>query len=381
MSSKNPEKQIKPIIWNNSYSVGNPHIDRQHKILLSLTNDLLEGIKENKGTEIISDILSGAMDYTQTHFTYEEIILKHSKYPGYETQRVLHEEFQSEINSIIEKYKKGAFDGLLLLDFLRKWWSHHICKEDKQYESYIKDVVKFEIDEAESVYSDVLNIGLKDITLSNEQMHHLRETAGLFNGNENQIINNWLGKQPDNYRKFPVLREGLEMLLSDFIECFSQGDQIKYLDRNEIMGKHIAAQDIPYHIFMNSFHHWEDSYKAILQQNFGEDFQNVLSTMDYLHHTTISILAKQYFNVRDATIFALAKLAESRDPETGNHLLRTREYSAILAKELGCSNEFVDYMYNMSPLHDIGKVGIPDNILLKPGKLTEEEFNQMKEHT
>lgn len=106
-----------------------------------------------------------------------------------------------------------------------------------------------------------------------------------------------------------------------------------------------------------------------------------MHVLDNLHHTTISILANQYFNVRDATIFALAKLAESRDPDTGQHLMRTREYSRILAKELGGSDEFIDYMYNMSPLHDIGKVGIPDNVLLKPGKLDKAEFTVMKEHT
>lgn len=92
---------------------------------------------------------------------------------------------------------------------------------------------------------------------------------------------------------------------------------------------------------------------------------------------------------RDVFIFSLAKLAESRDTETGEHLERMREYSFELAKELSKREEFQDTIdadfvrtiYATSPLHDIGKVGIPDRILLKPGKLTEEEFEVMKTHT
>ena len=92
---------------------------------------------------------------------------------------------------------------------------------------------------------------------------------------------------------------------------------------------------------------------------------------------------------RDLTIFALAKLAESRDPDTGAHLERIREYSRIMAADLSrienppseIDGDFVQMIYLTSPLHDIGKVGIPDNILLKPGPLDEQEFEVMKQHT
>ena len=92
---------------------------------------------------------------------------------------------------------------------------------------------------------------------------------------------------------------------------------------------------------------------------------------------------------RDLTIFALAKLAESHDPETGAHLERVRSYCRLIARHLqGTPNlrrqvddEFVGLIYQTSPLHDIGKVAIPDAILLKPGRLTEEEFEVMKTHT
>ena len=94
------------------------------------------------------------------------------------------------------------------------------------------------------------------------------------------------------------------------------------------------------------------------------------------------------FESRDIVIFAMASLAEARDDDTGNHLNRVRYYSKTLAediaKETG-SREltplFIDNILLTSPLHDIGKVGIPDFVLLKPGRLDEKEYGIMKKHT
>jgi putative two-component system response regulator len=92
---------------------------------------------------------------------------------------------------------------------------------------------------------------------------------------------------------------------------------------------------------------------------------------------------------RDVLLFAMAKLTESRDNDTGLHLDRIREYCRILAQELSdwpeyheeIDGEYIQLLYLTSPLHDIGKVGIPDSVLLKPGPLTPEEFEIMKRHT
>ena len=88
------------------------------------------------------------------------------------------------------------------------------------------------------------------------------------------------------------------------------------------------------------------------------------------------------------SIRALAHLAETRDPETGNHILRTQSYVQLLALRLKTHPRFtsfldlhnIDLLTKSAPLHDIGKVGIPDNILRKPGKLTPQEWETMKTH-
>ena len=93
--------------------------------------------------------------------------------------------------------------------------------------------------------------------------------------------------------------------------------------------------------------------------------------------------------IQDATILMLTSLAETRDNETGNHILRTQNYVRALAEHLRTHPRFEEFLtdhniymlYKCAPLHDIGKVGIPDHILLKPDRLTAEEFKTMKTHT
>ncbi len=92
---------------------------------------------------------------------------------------------------------------------------------------------------------------------------------------------------------------------------------------------------------------------------------------------------------QDVTIHALASLAETRDNETGGHIMRTQRYVRILAEQMQANPRFCDFLddttiellFKSAPLHDIGKVGVPDNILLKPAKLTAVEFDEMKKHT
>ncbi len=112
------------------------------------------------------------------------------------------------------------------------------------------------------------------------------------------------------------------------------------------------------------------------------DFQNSLQAK-------VDEQMRNIANIKMETIFSLAKLAQSRDDDTGLHLERVQEYCKLLAQTLQEDSEyknhindaFIENIYHASPLHDIGKVGIPDSILLKPGKLTEEEFEVMKTHS
>ncbi|CUB03360.1 response regulator [Marinomonas fungiae] len=118
------------------------------------------------------------------------------------------------------------------------------------------------------------------------------------------------------------------------------------------------------------------------------DAQTHLEQYNKVLEERVAERTREVFVTQNITIHALASLAETRDNETGNHIRRTQYYVKTLATQLmkngfhldELNSENIDLMYRSAPLHDIGKVGIPDDILLKPGKLDADEFKIMMTH-
>lgn len=94
-----------------------------------------------------------------------------------------------------------------------------------------------------------------------------------------------------------------------------------------------------------------------------------------------AMLTNEIEETQKEIIFTMGEIGESRSKETGNHVKRVAEYSYIIALGLGMSQEEAEVLKMASPMHDIGKVAIPDEVLKKPGKLTDEEFKIMQSHT
>ena len=122
------------------------------------------------------------------------------------------------------------------------------------------------------------------------------------------------------------------------------------------------------------------------------ELRDARETLKYQNHVLeqrVKERTKELAITQDVTIRSLASLAETRDNETGGHIHRTQKYVKALAVGLRRNGIFVDYLdekmierlYKSAPLHDVGKVRVPDSILLKPGKLTDSEFDEMKKHT
>ena len=123
-----------------------------------------------------------------------------------------------------------------------------------------------------------------------------------------------------------------------------------------------------------------------LQLNASADF---LKDKNAYLETQVANRTREITDLQDVTVLSLASLAETRDTDTGHHIKRTQLYIGILARALRDHPKFsallteqrINLFIKSAPLHDIGKVGIPDSILLKPGRLTPEEFEIMKRHT
>jgi putative two-component system response regulator len=174
-------------------------------------------------------------------------------------------------------------------------------------------------------------------------------------------------KQDERLKKIPIIFiSGLNDTETK-LEAFRAGcvDYIsKPFQKEEVLAR------VRTHLHLNQLRAQMESHARDLEQRVAEEVQSVTAT-------------------QLATIYAMAKLAEVRDDDTGKHIERVQTFAKMLAgqlKSMGLhlsrlSAEFIDTLYQTASLHDIGKVGIPDAILLKPGKLTAEEFTIMKTHS
>jgi len=129
------------------------------------------------------------------------------------------------------------------------------------------------------------------------------------------------------------------------------------------------------------------AYQAVNKMTEAEafsqsDIENLTMAASYSEKSLVNaILNEEIEKTQKEIIFLMAEIGESRSKETGNHVKRVAEMSVLLATLSGMSADEGELIKLASPMHDIGKVAIPDNILKKPGKLTNEEFEEMKAHT
>jgi response regulator RpfG family c-di-GMP phosphodiesterase len=128
-------------------------------------------------------------------------------------------------------------------------------------------------------------------------------------------------------------------------------------------------------------------FLCVLALNYGRDVNSYdTALLDNLVMQTLFLrsLAMQIKEVEDAfayTVHALARAAEANDEDTGNHIVRVGEYSGVLARSLKMPEKFIRALVLQAQVHDVGKIHIPPHILKKPGKLTPEEWEEMKKHT
>lgn len=122
--------------------------------------------------------------------------------------------------------------------------------------------------------------------------------------------------------------------------------------------------------------------KMTVSEEFSqEDIDNLKMVASFSEKSlSNAMLNEEIEKTQKEIIFLMAEIGESRSKETGNHVKRVAEISALLARLYGMSDQEAELIKVASPMHDIGKVAIPDSILKKPGKLTDQEFDEMKSH-
>ncbi len=125
-------------IWDNSFSVGVPSIDDQHRNLIKVTDRLFEAMKVGKGNEVIGEILSSLIDYTITHFTYEEKIMQTTGYPAYLAHSQVHQNLIQTVTQFHERFQAGnTLLTVELMNFLKTWLMNHIKEDDMKYGPFL----------------------------------------------------------------------------------------------------------------------------------------------------------------------------------------------------------------------------------------------------
>jgi hemerythrin len=124
--------------WKNDYSVGIAKIDDQHKALVGFLNELYDAMKAGKGKDALDTVMINLVEYTKTHFTTEESLMKLYKYPDYEAHKQKHDKMAGRVLELKQQFDSGQLSNpLQITTFLKEWLSKHIMGTDKAYGPFL----------------------------------------------------------------------------------------------------------------------------------------------------------------------------------------------------------------------------------------------------
>lgn len=131
------------ITWQDSYSVGVELIDSDHKLLVSLINQLNDAAEGGQGRDVVGSVLNVLIEYTEGHFSREEMLMEKGGYPDLEPHREQHRALTAKVRDMVTQYREGHAETLDrdILDFLTSWLTGHILSVDMEYRPYVKDVI------------------------------------------------------------------------------------------------------------------------------------------------------------------------------------------------------------------------------------------------
>ncbi|NPA24275.1 MAG: bacteriohemerythrin [Deltaproteobacteria bacterium] len=359
--------------WNESFSVGIRKIDYQHRKLISLLNELVSASATGQQREVIGRVLEEVVAYTDYHFKAEEDFFR--VHPRYEAHHAIHQGFVEQALALLDAYQRNEEDLTSeTILYLQNWVKEHILETDvvffrelgfvdPQNEVVVNKIMATEDDRAKIVLAEDMDDQRLLLKLILEKEGY--EVLEARNGAEALAL-----CQADSEIRLMVT--DLKMPVMDGYELIRmiRKKQFRYI----------------YIIVVSSLADKGDIVKALSCG--ANDF---LTKPVFPEELRLRIQGGRQLlklETQDELIMSLARLADSRSHETGMHLERTQAFSHILGlylrekhPEMKITDLMVKEIAQVTPLHDIGKVGIPDNILGKPGRLTEEEFEIMKEHS
>jgi len=329
---------------------------------------------------------------TQGNITYANDVF--SKISGYTNDELI-----GNSHNIIShpEVKEEVYANLWETILKKQPWHGTLKNRCKNGSFYIVDLTVFPVLDSQSEIQEFISIS-NDITqqvLYKEQLENKLHTSYQTLGEKIQFIYEYEKALKQNTLFCRTTTDGNISIASDaFIQLLG-------LNSSEVVGSHyldlveqsfIKKLDTEVRNAINNSQGWQGLVKH--KSSRGEDiylessYFPILDTEGNIHEVLcfyIDIseqvhLNKEIIATQKEVISTMGAIGETRSKETGDHVKRVAEYSKLLALKYGLSLEEAEEIKMASPMHDIGKVGIPDNILNKPGKLTEDEFEVMKTH-
>ncbi len=364
---------MEPFQWHDSFSVGVKVVDTHHKKLFSIVNELIAGVNAGNSRKNIYKVLMELVDYTEYHFKTEEEFFK--MHPQFKDHQLIHKKFVKSISDFTSSFHSGDVElGNNVLHFLVDWLKTHVLDLDRNY---------FE----ELHYSSLLTSESKN------------------DNQESPLVCNKVLIVDDVVDQRFLLRAVLEKECHEVIEAGNGLDALKICQDNSDIRIVLTDINMPVmngYELIKALRTQQAHYIYIIVITGADDRESIIKALscgadDYLSkpivpdELNLRIQGGQRLvrlESQDELIFSMAKLSDYRSPETGKHLERVREYTLEIGlymaehyPEKKITRQMAHEISKVSPLHDIGKVGIEDRILNKPGRLTEEEFEIMKKHS
>lgn len=358
--------------WHDSFSVGVRLIDEQHQQLFTLINELIVAVDTHQQDEVLDRILQAVLVYAEMHFKTEEELFK--IHPQFEAHYTVHRKFARNISKLAADLTKNKTDvATILLNELTDWLQNHILKTDIAFFSelgYRPRESREDVEERLQLLTHKVKVLIVDDSPVQRLLLRKNLEAADF-----AVLEAANGAEA---MKIFESTFDLHLVITDINMPGMGGfDLIKTIRDNQLPSVYIIVITVSadQESLVKSFHLGANDFltKPIFHQELHLRLRNGMNLLR--------------LESQDELIFAMAKLADRRSPETGKHLERVRNFTRLLGRqliksypELGMTENIAADIARFSPLHDIGKVAIADNILNKQGKLTEEEFALMKEH-
>jgi putative two-component system response regulator len=358
--------------WHNSFSVGVYGVDEQHRRLFAILNRLIDAVDGGHQASAIEGIFNELVRYTKTHFKSEEALFR--GYTFFREHHAEHIQFENDLAEIrADNFTDTLTQSNKLLEFLTGWLKNHILNTDI---STFNQTGMRSGGRIESYEERLRMIGVRpqilvveDSTVERKMIKYLLENAGF------QVLEASCGHQGIEILK---ATGDIHLVITDLEMPDGDGFELIRDIRDCLFGT-------IYIIVVTGL-----AKKESLPRAFRLGANDFLSKPIMFEELLLRVrngLNLMRVDSQDELIFAMAKLSDFRSSETGQHLERVQHYTRTLGlhlaatlPELQLTESTALDIARFSPLHDIGKVAIPDAILGKPGRLTPEEFETMKDH-